>query len=163
MLDDGFQHRRLARDLDIVLLDALDPFGLGRLFPRGLLREPPRSLKRAGVVVLSRADLVAEADRLAIRAAAERQAGPFRWAEARHAPLDLVDAAVRSSPLGELDGRPDRRVLRDRQSGRVPPDPGIAWAAPWRVSGPSPTTTPIPPPTWPSWPRGRPPPGPIWS
>ena len=106
VLDDGFQHRRLARDLDIVLLDALDPFGLGRLFPRGLLREPPRSLKRAGVVVLSRADLVPEADRLAIRAAAERQAGPLRWAEARHAPLDLVDAE-RSAPLrsASSDGR----------------------------------------------------------
>jgi len=105
VLDDGFQHRRLARDLDIVLLDALDPFGPGRLFPRGLLREPPRSLGRAGVVILSRADLVAEADRLGIRAAAERQAGPLRWVEARHAPLDLVDFTVRSSPLGELDGR----------------------------------------------------------
>ncbi len=58
VLDDGFQHRRLARDLDIVLLDALDPFGLGRIFPRGLLREPIGSLRRAGVVVLSRADLV---------------------------------------------------------------------------------------------------------
>ncbi len=34
VLDDGFQHRRLARDLDLVLLDALEPFGLGRLFPR---------------------------------------------------------------------------------------------------------------------------------
>jgi len=38
VLDDGFQHRRLARDLDVVLLDALDPFGLGRIFPRGRLR-----------------------------------------------------------------------------------------------------------------------------
>ena len=54
VLDDGFQHRRLRRDLDVVLIDALEPFGLGRLFPRGLLREPVRSLERAGVVVLSR-------------------------------------------------------------------------------------------------------------
>jgi tetraacyldisaccharide 4'-kinase len=47
VLDDGFQHRRLARDLDLVMLDALDPFGLRRLFPRGLLREPIRALRRA--------------------------------------------------------------------------------------------------------------------
>ena len=40
VLDDGFQHRRLGRDLDLVLIDALEPFGLGQLFPRGLLREP---------------------------------------------------------------------------------------------------------------------------
>ncbi|HWA99925.1 MAG TPA: tetraacyldisaccharide 4'-kinase, partial [Pirellulales bacterium] len=40
VLDDGFQHRRLARDLDIVLLDAADPWGSGYVFPRGMLREP---------------------------------------------------------------------------------------------------------------------------
>src|SRR5205814_10366878 len=56
ILDDGFQHRRLARDLDVVLLDATDPFGQGRLFPRGLLREPPSSLRRADAVVLTRRD-----------------------------------------------------------------------------------------------------------
>ncbi|WP_169980562.1 tetraacyldisaccharide 4'-kinase [Tautonia rosea] len=93
VLDDGFQHRRLARDLDIVLIDALDPFGLGHLLPRGLLREPIRSLRRAGVVVLSRADLVSPDDRRAIRAEAERHAGPLPWAEARHAPRDLIDDA----------------------------------------------------------------------
>ncbi len=101
VLDDGFQHRRLARDLDVVLLDALDPFGLGRIFPRGLLREPVGSLGRAGVVVLSRADLVDEATRRAIRAQAERRAGPLRWALARHAPLDLIDAQGQSYPLLE--------------------------------------------------------------
>ena len=44
VLDDGFQHRRLARDLDIVLIDATAPFGHGHFLPRGLLREPPTSL-----------------------------------------------------------------------------------------------------------------------
>ncbi len=105
VLDDGFQHRRLARDLDIVLIDALDPFGLGHLLPRGLLREPVRSLRRAGVVVLSRADLAARDERAAIRAEAERRAGPIRWVEARHAPLDLVDADGTAWPLAELTGR----------------------------------------------------------
>lgn len=104
VLDDGFQHRRLGRDLDLVLLDALDPFGGGRLFPRGLLREPIASLRRAGLVVLSRADLVDEPRRRAIRAEAERHAGPLRWVEARHAPLDLIDAEGQSSPLSELVG-----------------------------------------------------------
>ncbi len=46
VLDDGFQHRRLARDLDLVLIDATAPWGHGYLLPRGLLREPPGSLKR---------------------------------------------------------------------------------------------------------------------
>ena len=105
VLDDGFQHRRLARDLDIVLLDALDPFGLDRIFPRGLLREPISSLRRAGVVVLSRADLVDAPTRAAIRARAENLAGPLQWAEARHAPLDLIDAGGGSYPLAELTDR----------------------------------------------------------
>ncbi len=55
LLDDGFQHRRLARDLDIVLLDASDPWGGGRLFPAGRLREPPAALARAQAVVITRA------------------------------------------------------------------------------------------------------------
>ena len=104
VLDDGFQHRRLARDLDIVLLDALDPFGLGRIFPSGLLREPVTSLRRASVVVLSRADLIDDAARTAIRLEAERRAGGLRWAEARHAPRDLVDGDGNSSPIEDLKG-----------------------------------------------------------
>lgn len=60
LMDDGFQHRRLARDLDIVTIDATVPFGYGRLLPAGLLREPIGSLKRAGAVVLTRSDQVSE-------------------------------------------------------------------------------------------------------
>ena len=56
LLDDAFQHRRIARDLDIVLLDAFEPFGFGRVFPRGTLREPLEGLRRADLVALSRAD-----------------------------------------------------------------------------------------------------------
>jgi tetraacyldisaccharide 4'-kinase len=104
VLDDGFQHRRLARDLDVVLLDALEPFGLSHLCPRGLLREPVRSLRRADVVVLSRSDLIADADRAAVRAEAERHAGVLKWVEARHAPLDLVDCDGHSSSLSEIAG-----------------------------------------------------------
>jgi len=56
VLDDGFQHRRLRRDIDIVLLDSTNPFGNGRLFPRGILREPMISLGRSDVIVLTKAD-----------------------------------------------------------------------------------------------------------
>jgi tetraacyldisaccharide 4'-kinase len=61
VLDDGFQHRRLGRVLDIVLVDATMPFGYDHLLPRGLLREPVKSLKRAQVVVISRADQASRA------------------------------------------------------------------------------------------------------
>ena len=56
VLDDGFQHRRLGRDLDIVLIDATRPFGFGHILPRGFLREPVKSLMRADVIVLTRCD-----------------------------------------------------------------------------------------------------------
>jgi tetraacyldisaccharide 4'-kinase len=56
VLDDGFQHRKLARDVDIVLVDALDPFGGGDVFPLGSLREPIAGLSRAGVVLITRCE-----------------------------------------------------------------------------------------------------------
>jgi len=62
VMDDGFQHRRLARDLDIVVVDATEPFGYGRLLPAGLLREPVSSLKRAHAIVITRCDQVPQAD-----------------------------------------------------------------------------------------------------
>jgi tetraacyldisaccharide 4'-kinase len=60
IMDDGFQHRRLARDLDIVAIDATLPFGYGRILPAGLLREPVSSLNRADAVVITRCDQIAE-------------------------------------------------------------------------------------------------------
>lgn len=54
LMDDGFQHRRLRRDCDIVCLDTAQPFG-GGMLPTGLLREYPRGLKRAQAMVLTRA------------------------------------------------------------------------------------------------------------
>lgn len=65
LLDDGFQHRQLARDLDIVLLDAGRALGGERLLPRGRLREPPSALARADLVVGTHADRVTPARRLA--------------------------------------------------------------------------------------------------
>jgi tetraacyldisaccharide 4'-kinase len=105
LLDDGFQHRRLRRDLDVVLIDALEPFGLGRLFPRGLLREPLGALERSGAVVLSRADLIGTSERAAIKIEAERRARPLKWVEARHAPLDLIDLEGNSSCLDLVAGK----------------------------------------------------------
>ncbi len=104
ILDDGFQHRRLARDLDIVMLDALDPFGLGRLFPRGLLREPVGSLRRASAVVLSRADLLDSAQREQIRQRVQVTAPHVPFLEARHAPIELIDSEGRTYPLDALAG-----------------------------------------------------------
>ena len=56
VLDDGFQHLRLARDVDIVLIDAADPFGGGYALPAGRLREPKSALARAHIVVITRSE-----------------------------------------------------------------------------------------------------------
>ena len=56
MLDDAFQHLRLKRDLNLVLLDSRSPFGNGHLLPRGLLREPLSALRRAHAVVYTRSE-----------------------------------------------------------------------------------------------------------
>ena len=104
ILDDGFQHRRLARDIDLVMLDALDPFGLEKLFPRGLLREPIRSLRRASAVILSRADLLDPPQRELIRRKVLHTVPELPFVEARHAPLDLIDCEGQTYPLSELAG-----------------------------------------------------------
>jgi len=54
ILDDGFQHRELKRDIDIVVIDAKQPFGTGRLLPAGTMREPVKALSRADLVMLTR-------------------------------------------------------------------------------------------------------------
>lgn len=54
LLDDSFQHWQLKRDLDIVVIDALQPFGFNHLIPRGLLREPLSSLKRADLIIMTK-------------------------------------------------------------------------------------------------------------
>lgn len=73
VLDDGFQHLRLARDLNVATLDATDPWGGGRLLPAGLLREPVNQLARADCVVITRAEL--SEDLGALRAEASRLSG----------------------------------------------------------------------------------------
>jgi tetraacyldisaccharide 4'-kinase len=56
LLDDGFQHWKLARNLDIVLIDAANPFGNGKVLPAGILREPMEQLARAGLCIITKAD-----------------------------------------------------------------------------------------------------------
>src|SRR5262249_9121751 len=90
VLDGGFQHRRLARDLHLVLIDATEPWGYGYLLPRGLLREPRSSLRRAGLVVLTRCDQ-AGADRVAaLRREVRRYAPAVPVVETQHGPVELV-------------------------------------------------------------------------
>ena len=105
VLDDGFQHRRLHRDLDIVLLDALDPFGHSHLLPRGLLREPVASLRRAHIVALSRVDMISAEERARIRDVAVRYAPDAAWVETVHRPRRLLAADGSSRELDAFNGQ----------------------------------------------------------
>jgi tetraacyldisaccharide 4'-kinase len=106
VLDDGFQHRKLARDLDIVLIDATNPFGYDHVLPRGMLRESLAGLARVGVVILTRVDL----------APAEQ--------------LEEIESTVRSANtsvpmlrtihrLGEVQGDGNRKTLEQLSGNKV--------------------------------------------
>ena len=106
VLDDAFQHRRIARDVDIVLLDALEPFGFGHVFPRGTLREPLSGLARADVVALSRSEMLDENQREAIRRQVQAYAPDALWLEVTHAPQTLLRHDGQQQPLDALRDRP---------------------------------------------------------
>jgi len=105
ILDDGFQHRRIARDLDILMIDGVRPFGNGRLFPRGTLREPASALERADILVVTKCDMISEAEK-------DRITGRLRGALpgkplvlARHRPTFFSDATGAAYPPEHLSGR----------------------------------------------------------
>lgn len=124
VLDDGFQHRRLARDLDIVLIDATRPWGLPAsspespplraLLPRGLLREPPAALARADLIVLTHVEAL-EAPALAVlQAELEFEAPGKPIVLASHEPVGLRvhDSNLASDGERVIEGL---AYLRDRE------------------------------------------------
>jgi tetraacyldisaccharide 4'-kinase len=118
VLDDGFQHRRLARDFDLVLIDATAPFGFGHVLPRGMLREPVKGLKRASAFLLTRADQIDDSARAAI---VERLR--------QYNPGAPIHHSVHAPSYFRADDRPDSiplEALRDRR-----------WFAFCGIGGPS--------------------------
>jgi len=89
LLDDGFQHRRLERDLDIVLLDSRQPFGNGQLIPAGPLREPIQALTRADWVVATRC--AKESPPAALQEVVRDLRADLPLLAARHRTVGLVD------------------------------------------------------------------------
>lgn len=118
LLDDGFQHRRLARDVDLVLVDVLRPFGLPApagggppvraMLPRGLVREPLTGLRRASAVVLTRTDAVEAAALEALERTVTAEAPGVPVLRANHVPTRVRritgEADVEELPLSHLDG-----------------------------------------------------------
>jgi tetraacyldisaccharide 4'-kinase len=111
LLDDGFQHRAVARDLDIVLLNAAEPFGFDHVLPRGLLREPLRGLTRAGAIVITHCEQVEppQVDRIGNLVRRYNRSVPIY--RAAHVPIGLRSNSVCSAAppdheLEELANKP---------------------------------------------------------
>ncbi|MHC4712427.1 MAG: tetraacyldisaccharide 4'-kinase [Planctomycetota bacterium] len=105
ILDDGFQHRRLHRNVDFLLIDALAPFGYGYMTPRGLLREPASSLRRATCVVITHANLVASDALARVRRRIWEIEEGIKVAEAVHRPTALVTSDGSQLELDALKGK----------------------------------------------------------
>ena len=109
VVDDSFQHLQLDRDLDIVVIDALTPFGYGHLLPRGILREPLSSLKRSDIVVISRSDQVTEKKIKEIRERVYNYNSEVNIYTSNHCPDKINSLALNSEneieELSELKGK----------------------------------------------------------
>ena len=107
ILDDAVQHRRRGRDLDVVAVDAINPFGFGHVLPRGLLRESPRSLGRADVVVITRSALVSPEELAAVEKDVARLAPAALVVHAVEEVtlLDPLAGPADSFPLGAVAGK----------------------------------------------------------
>ncbi len=104
VMDDGFQHRRLQRDMDIVLVDATNPFGFGHCLPRGLLREPLSALADASAIVITRADRVDAQAIEAIEKRIARFAPQAVICRAAHKAESFIDSDGRAHSLDALAG-----------------------------------------------------------
>jgi tetraacyldisaccharide 4'-kinase len=94
VLDDGFQHWEIDRDLDIVLIDSRNPFGNNRLFPRGVLREPKSALRRAQIVVFTKINKKA-ADLDIVKDEIKKINKDVIFLEASHKPSHIYDPKAR--------------------------------------------------------------------
>jgi tetraacyldisaccharide 4'-kinase len=99
ILDDGFQHLRVARDLNVVTVDATDPWGGGRLLPAGLLREPTGGLARADCVVITRAELAENLDGLRAEISRLVRGRPIFAARTRTVGVKLLSQSLRGESV----------------------------------------------------------------
>lgn len=102
VLDDGFQHRRLGRDFDLVLIDSTEPFGFEYLFPRGTLREPLSNLRRADAVALTRVDCITVECRAILKKRIQSIAPNAVWIEIAHRAAFLTERGGETVSLTSL-------------------------------------------------------------
>jgi tetraacyldisaccharide 4'-kinase len=102
ILDDGFQHLRIARNLDMVVVDATNPWGGGKLLPRGRLREPLRELARADCIILTRCEQVHDVDSLRKQAQRLSGASPILLSRTRTKTLRSLNTTTTENSATDL-------------------------------------------------------------
>jgi tetraacyldisaccharide 4'-kinase len=102
ILDDGFQHWKLHRDVDVLLIDATNPFGNERLFPEGIMREPFSAMKRAHVIVITKADMAIEGAVTAMTRKIKQHNQEAPIFTASHKPAGLIYASGETRGLDTL-------------------------------------------------------------
>lgn len=105
VLDDGFQHRRLKRDLNILTLDATCPFGYGHILPAGLLREPMSGIQRATLIVITRYDQVEPTAMQQLEEHLAQLAPEVPVVKATHRHTHAVTFGSKQLPLESLRGK----------------------------------------------------------
>ncbi len=101
VLDDGFQHMALFRDVDIVLVPAVNPFGNGHVFPGGMLREPPEALCRASCLLITGREQVSDAEALGLRQGLQELCPE----------LPVFDSKVRAARIATVCGKPGANAV----------------------------------------------------
>ena len=112
VLDDAFQHRRARRDLDIVCIDAMNPFGNGKVLPAGILREPLSALRRADAIVITRANLVDEKKISGLKSHLSNLSPEAKIFVSRNRITKLT-------PLEEFNGKPRRNEKAKEQESAI--------------------------------------------
>lgn len=93
IMDDGFQHWRLQRNMDIVLVDTLSMFGNGCVIPRGVLREPLKNLARGDIFILTKTDQSSKLSQIQLRKAIAKYNAAAPVVESVHSPKNFVEIA----------------------------------------------------------------------
>jgi tetraacyldisaccharide 4'-kinase len=105
VMDDGFQHRRLGRNLDIVTIDGTRPFGYDRMLPAGLLREPLACLKRADAVVVTRCEKISEIELSRLEEKIQQVNPDMIIARSLHKPICVKSTNDKEIGLEELKNK----------------------------------------------------------
>lgn len=111
VMDDGYQHWRLARDLDIVLVDTITMFGNGNVLPRGILREPLKNLNRADLFIFTKTNQSSAMNKILLRETIARYNNQAPIAESIHKPQNFVE-------IGEWYNNAGRQIALESLQGK---------------------------------------------